>query len=140
MGAEAPRQQDMFTGEWVDNRSSYRKRLDREHEQPRQGQLFSAREVVQHEARRRPWLNDLPAYSIDLEREETRTPEEIERDRLREAQSLTPPMFDSDAPVPVTEPISPTPILMNTGLRARLRAQSVPVRRRSTPLATPPPE
>lgn len=130
MGAEAPRQQDMFSGEWVDNRSSYRKRLDREREQPRQGQLFSAREVIQHDVRRRPWLNDLPAYSIDLEREETRTPEEIERDLIREAQEQTVPLFGSDTPAPVTEPASPPPLLVNSGLRARLRAQSVPVRRR----------
>lgn len=122
----------MFTGQWVDTRSSYRRRVDREREQPQQPQLFSARQIIQHDARRRPWLNDLPGYTIALESEDPRTPEEVERDLLREAQALTSPMFaepSTEAPAPITLP----PAVVIAGLRARIRAHSVPVRRRGTP-------
>lgn len=133
---DTPLQIDMFSGELVDNRSSYQKRKDRQRQRPQQPQLFKAREVIQHDARRKPWLNNLPGYQINLEREETRTPEEIERDLLREAQALTEPMF-----APQAEPTSPEPelaalppVLLIVGLRARARAQSVPVRRRTAPV------
>ena len=133
-----PLQQDMFTGQLVDTRSSYRRRMDREQQKPQQPGLFTARQVIQHEARRRPWLNDLPTYRIALESEDPRTPEEIEHDLLREAQALTSPMFGNqtepvaEAPAPLTLP----PAVMIAGLRARTRALSVPVRRRRAPLAT----
>jgi hypothetical protein len=133
-----PRQKNLFAGEWLDARTDYRKRLDRERGQPQQMALFAAREVVQIGVQVRPWLNELPDYPLELEREDPRTPEEIERDLLLEAQKQTVPMFDSE-PVPETLPSEPSPrqlppIQPIRGFRARARAASVPVRRRRTEL------
>jgi hypothetical protein len=138
MPPEIPRQKNLFTGEWVDARTDYRKRLDRERGQPQQMALFAAREVVQIGVQIRPWLNDLPDYPLQLEREDPRTPEEVERDLLLEAQKQTVPMFDSE-PVPETSPSEPSPrqlppIQPIRGFRARARAASVPVRRRRAPV------
>jgi hypothetical protein len=131
-----PLQQDMFTGEWIDNRSSYRKRVDRESSQPKQLEIFAAREVVQIGVQLRPWLNQLPDYKLELESEDPRTPEEIERDLLRQAQEQTVPMFAGE-PVTGAEPDgaahSPrSPAIAVRGFRARARAASVPVRRRAS--------
>jgi hypothetical protein len=134
MSAEVPRQKDIFTGEWVDARSSYQKQLDRERNQPQQMALFAAREVVQIGVQMRPWLNDLPSYRLELESEDPRTPEEIEQDLIREAQALTVPLFAGE---PVVEELPPEPvprqlppIVPIRGFRARTRASSIPVRRR----------
>jgi hypothetical protein len=136
MGKETtPLQQDMFSGEWIDNRSSYRKRMDRENNQPRQLTMFAAREVIQLGVQARPWLNNLPDYQLTLESEDPRTPEEIERDLLREAEALTVPMFavepvTENAPAQAVPSPQPPPIEIR-GFRARARAASVPVRRRA---------
>jgi hypothetical protein len=139
MPAEIPRQRDIFTGEWVDARTNYRKRLDRERSQPQQMALFAAREVVQIGVQIRPWLNDLPDYPLELESEDPRTPEEIEHDLLLEAQKQTVPMFAAD---PMTEdaPAEPSPhqlppIQPIRGFRARARAASISVRRRHRSVA-----
>jgi hypothetical protein len=131
---EIPRQKNLFTGEWVDARTDYRKRLDRERGQPQQMALFPAREVVQIGVQVRPWLNDLPDYPLQLEREDPRTPEEMEHDLLLEAQKQTVPMFDSE-PVTETPSSEPSPhrlppLQSIRGFRARARGSSVPVRRR----------
>lgn len=129
MSPEVPLQQDMFTGQLADTRSSYRKRLDREHNQPQQMQMFRAREVVDIGASVRPWLKDLPSYPLVLESEDVRTEEEIERDLMREAEALTTPLFaeeDAAVPAPKTQP----PISLR-GYRARARVSSVQVRRRA---------
>jgi hypothetical protein len=67
-----------------------------------------------------------------LEREDHRTPEEIEADLLREARKLTVPMFEPspELPEPPAEisPVAPIPI---EGLRAQMRRAALRVRRRN---------
>ena len=136
-----PLQYDLFSRELVDNRSDYQKRKDKVRNAPQQLQMFATPEMVQFGVSARPWLNDAPQPKLVLEIEETRTPEEIERDLMREAEKQTASLFgdvppalpeNTEAdPLPVTSIIfeaqlCPCPI----GLRARLRAQHIPVRPR----------
>lgn len=83
-----------------------------------------------------------------LEMQETRTLEEIELDRLREAQRQMQPLFggediisrpaspvedgvSDEAPLPPSGVIFDAPPNRPIGLRTRLRAQAIPVRSRS---------
>ncbi len=89
-----PVQQDMFSGEWVDARSDYQKRKDRqEQNQSQQLVLFSASELYQFGVQHRPWLNELPRPHLALEILDTRTPEEQESDLMRAAEALTTTLF-----------------------------------------------
>lgn len=132
MNKESPAlQRDMFTGQLADTRSSYRKRLDRERNQPQQMQMFRAREVVDIGASVRPWLKDLPSYPLVLESEDVRTEEEVERDLMREAEALTVPLFVEETPAEITpEPGIPPPLTLR-GYRVRARMRCVPVRQRA---------
>lgn len=140
---------DMFSGELVDARTDTQKRKDRERSTPQQMQMFRSSEIVQFGGKMNSayseWLNQATAPPLVLQLQETRTPEEIELDLVREAQKQMCPLFgeeiqdtvdvvtkpdeDTTAPLPVVIFDAKTH-LCQRGLRARLRAQSVPIRRR----------
>lgn len=145
-----PLQFDLFSGELVDTRSDTQKKKDRERTTPQQMQMFKTPEMVQFGSRTksvyRDWLDNSTAPPLVLQMIETRTPEEIERDLMREAEKLMTPMFTEEPPAEVEEPLRIPKDIPSTlrsgvifsaeqhhcqrGLRARLRAESVPVRRR----------
>ncbi len=93
MTPETPRQHNMFTGEWDDNRTRRQKKLDREREQPQPLEMFSQRDLAQFGVKARPLLPLSPNTKLLLIPEDPRTPEEVERDRQREAEANTTPMF-----------------------------------------------
>lgn len=99
MMSEIPLQIDLFTRQAVDARSSHQRKLDRERGQPQQTLMFSIDEVFAFGARVKPWLTNIPAELLVLEREDVRTPEDVERDLQREAEHLTVPMFAEDTPL-----------------------------------------
>ena len=145
MSKEIPLQQDMFSGEMVDTRSSYRKRQDKQRQQPRQAAMFSAQETVQIGANPRPWLKALPAPTLTLEVQDVRTDEEKALDWWREAQKQIAPMFDTEAtanghaPAATGQPeetvsvettvVYEVPTTRHVGFRAAARRASIPVRR-----------
>lgn len=104
---EIPLQVDLFSGELVDNRSDYQKRLDREREKPQQQSLFSAHQAVELARHARPWLAATPQPSLVLEVQDVRTEEERDREVMREAEKLTAPMFteppDAQSPKTIRE-------------------------------------
>lgn len=141
---------DMFSGDLVDTRTASQKKNDKERTKPQQVQLFSASEVVQFgvttKSAYRDWLDQATAPPLVLQMVETRTPEEIELDLLREAQKQMSPLFGEEghdtvdvAQKPNKDTAIPVSVVVfdakahpcQRGLRARLRAQSNPVRRRS---------
>jgi len=149
-GKEVALQVDMFSGELIDARSDSQKKKDKERNIPQQTQMFKTPEMVQFGGKTRSayrdWLDQSTAPPLVLQLLDTRTAEEIERDLILEAEKLTTPMFSEVSPptvedqVPLQDnPVSqPQPTVIfdakqhrcQRGLRARLRAQSVPVRRR----------
>lgn len=131
MSAESPKQYDMFSGELVDNRTSRQRRADRQRDDWQQLSMFKLSETYQPGVTPRPWLNEMPRGTLMLEREDHRTPEEIETDLLREAQKLTVPMFEPSPELPEpTAEISPAAPIPIEGLRAQMRRAAVRVRRR----------
>ena len=97
---EVPLQRDLFTGEMVDNRTQHQKQADRNHGQPHQADLFSAREVAQFGVRARPLIPLASGTTLAPVREDPRTPEEQERDAQRAAEKQTHPLFaEPTAPV-----------------------------------------
>jgi hypothetical protein len=103
-----PLQQDMFSGDWKDNRTRTQRKTDRERSKPQQSSMFAFGDTYEFGASYRPWLKEAPAGSLMLEREEIRTPEEIERDLIREANSHSDNMFEAaevSTPVEPTEPL-----------------------------------
>jgi hypothetical protein len=86
-------QRDMFTGEMVDNRTAAQKRTDHERDIPMQRQMFSLQETVQIDVSAYPWLSETSRPTLELVSEDPRTPEEIERDLMREAEALTNNLF-----------------------------------------------
>ena len=107
MSKEISLQKDMFSGELRDTRSAYRKRQDRQRQQPRQAALFSVRETVQIGVNPRPWLKDMARPTLALEIQDMRTDEEKERERRREAEALTAPMFEDEAFRAIHELVEP---------------------------------
>jgi hypothetical protein len=142
MSVEIPLQKEMFSGALVDARSDYRKRQNRQGQQPKQMALFSARETVQVGVNPRPWLKELPPPTLTLEIQDARTDEEKARDWWREAQKQIAPMFegqeatngpDPDGEQPVATPavasrVDEAPKLRQIGFRAYARRTSVLVR------------
>ena len=144
-------QYDMFSGEFVDARSDSQKKKNKERSTPQQMQMFKTPEMVQIGGKAKPayrdWLDKSTAPPLVLQTVETRTPEEIECDLLREAEKLMTPMFTEEPPAKVEDqtPLQENPLVQRQanvifdakrhecqrGLRARFRMQSVPVRRRS---------
>lgn len=141
-----PLQVDMFSGELVDARSRIQKSRNREASQPKQTAMFSARETVQLGVSARPWLKDLARPTLTLEVQDLRTDEEKERDRWREAEALTTPMFVNEDSTHDTQPVNGDQMgqagegvsqaivealpgdLRHIGFRACARRASVPVR------------
>lgn len=128
----------MFSGQLVDARSAYQKRQVREQQRPHQMLMFPVKEILQLGERARPWLNNMPAGQLILERVDPRTPEEIERDLIREAQQNTVPMFGNEAlpsQYPDGSDDSTLPFLpadvRTIGYRARARYALIPLRRRA---------
>jgi hypothetical protein len=75
---ERPLQQDMFSGELVDNRSRSQKKRDAEREKPKQALLFSQREIAQFGVNPHPQFPLSPHTLLRLISEDPRTPEEKE--------------------------------------------------------------
>jgi len=141
-------QYDLFSGELVDTRSDSQKRKDKERSSPQQTQMFKTPEMVQFggntKSAYRDWLDQATAPPLVLQLLDTRTADEIERDLMCDAEKLTIPLFGEDPPTPMEDETSlqenTSPQLQphvifdakqhhcQRGLRARLRAQSVPVR------------
>jgi hypothetical protein len=144
MSKEVPLQHHMFSGEWVDARSDYRRRQDRQQQQPRQTAMFSAHDTVQFGISPRPWLKEMPAPPLALEIRDVRTEEEKEREWRRAAEALTVPLFAGDEagngagkteavqPEPPPEQVANTvyvaPNLRQIGFRADARRRRIPVR------------
>jgi hypothetical protein len=82
MSAETIRQIDLFSGEVVDNRTRAQKQADREREKPQQAEMFAQREIAQFGVRANPHLPLSEHTKLVLIREDPRTEEEIERDRI----------------------------------------------------------
>ncbi len=97
MSIEIYQQWDMFTGEQVEVGKSRSHPLY-------QAALFSPREMVEMGANARPWLNDIPAPTLELECQDTRTEEQKEQDLQRAAEALTQSMF-AERPAPPTSQV-----------------------------------
>ena len=94
MGKEdLPLQIDLFTGELADTRTKAQKHTDRERVKPQQIELFAQREIAQFGVRANPHLPLSEHTRLVLIREDPRTEEEKEYDRLREAERLTDKLF-----------------------------------------------
>jgi hypothetical protein len=93
MSPEIPRQFNMFTNEWDDNRTSRQKKLDRERGQLKQQEMFSQHEVAQFGVNPHPLLPLSEHTKLGLIFEDPRTEEEIERDRQQAAEKRTYQMF-----------------------------------------------
>jgi hypothetical protein len=89
MSADTLQQANMFTGAWETKRTP--------RSRPEQTMMFSINETFVFGERPRPWLAKVAAPTLELIREDVRTPEEVERDLRRAAEALITPMFASEA-------------------------------------------
>ncbi len=140
-------QYDMFTGQPVDNRTPTQRKRDQEINAPQQIQMFKTPEIVQLGMKKktlyREWMQKAPPPPLLLRQVDIRTPDEIERDLMREAQKKTIPLFGDTPPEPTSSPTTMPDTPLQTeprvifdatrdrpimGLRAKLRAQSVNIR------------
>ncbi len=120
MTLEIPLQYDLFTGEKVDTRTATQRKADAERSQLQQMEMFRQREIAQFGVRARPQMSLSPHTKLVLIQEDPRTEEEIERDRMKEAEANTHPMFATPSPPPPQEkvvkpsppPLPPQPILI----------------------------
>ena len=97
---QTPLTLDMFTNEWIDNRTSAQKKADSKRNLPKQMLMFKQREIVQVGTKFRP-IFDISKVSpgeLVLEMEDVRTEQEKEQDLQCQAEALTPNMF-ADEPV-----------------------------------------
>lgn len=94
MSNERLLQTDMFSGDLVDTRTARQKQLERERERPHQVEMFSQRDLAQFGVTAHPVMDVSPGR-LQLISEDPRTEEEKERDRQREAEKLTYPLFPS---------------------------------------------
>jgi hypothetical protein len=100
MSPEIPRQHNMFTGEWDDNRTLRQKRLDEERGKLKQMEMFPQREIAQFGVNAHP-LMPLPSNTkLILISEDPRTDEETERDIQRAAEEHTRQMFGDKPELP----------------------------------------
>lgn len=97
MTPEIPKQFNMFTQDWDDNRTRRQKKLDRERNQLKQQEMFSQREIALFGVNAHPLLPLSEHTKLGLIFEDHRTEEEIERDRQRAAEAKTHRMFDESA-------------------------------------------
>lgn len=133
-----PLQADTFTGDWKDNRTCRQRKADRDSLQPQQQTMFSIDETYQLGASHHPWLKAALAGQLTLECEDIRTPEEIERDLIRQANEQTTNMFATNS-LPQALDVSESMIMQRKvemfseiGYRKYLRQQMVKVRRYSS--------
>jgi hypothetical protein len=103
-----PLQQDMFSGDWKDNRTRSQRKSDRDRSKPQQSSMFAFGDTYEFGASYRPWLKEAPAGSLVLEREDIRTPEEIEQDLIREANAHSDNMFEAAEVSALVEPAEPS--------------------------------
>lgn len=96
---EVPLQHNMFTGILADNRTRDQKERDKEQAKPVQTLMFSQRDILQIGVSPTPRM-DLSPGRLALISEDPRTPEEVERDLVRQAQALTPSLFAVEDVVP----------------------------------------
>jgi hypothetical protein len=108
MTAEVPLQANFLTGEFVDKRTRQQKQHDKERERPTQIEMFSQREIAQFGVRANPQLPLSEHTKLALIAYDPRTPEEIEQDRMREAQALTIPLFGEPASEQSSAILKPT--------------------------------
>ena len=76
----------MFTGDFVDNRTTAQKKRDREQEKPKQAEMFSQREMAQFGVNPHPQIPLSPKTRIELALQDMRTEEEKERDFQRQVE------------------------------------------------------
>lgn len=100
MSPETAKQVDMFPGEAVDTRTPRQKKLDKHALLPIQTPMFPGQgDLIQIGGTVRPkmeWDGDTTVETLRLQLEDTRTDEEIERERIRAEQSLIVPMFPDE--------------------------------------------
>lgn len=89
MSKEIYQQFDMFTGELVDTRSRRQKKRDRQKELPRQSEMFAQKDLAQFGVKANPKLPLSAKTKLELAMEDSRTDEEREADRMREAKKRT---------------------------------------------------
>jgi hypothetical protein len=137
MSAETIRQIDLFSGEVVDNRTRAQKQAAREREKPQQTEMFAQREIAQFGVRANPHLSLSEHTKLVLVREDPRSEEEIERDRVREAQMLTVALFsvhNQEVPISNSTPKDIRPDQHQSkaiiGYRVLARQRRIKVRRR----------
>ena len=94
MDKERLLQPDLFTGELVDTRSRKQKKRAREQAQPRQGELFSQREMAQFGVRANPKIPLSPKTRLEMAAEDPRTEEEKARDLQQMLEEQTYRLFD----------------------------------------------
>lgn len=105
MSKEVPLQGDLFTGELVDNRTRTQKRRDKLKQAPRQGELFSQREMAQFGVNPRPQIPLSPHTSLVLQQEDPRTPEQKAADEWRAMTEQMEHLFpDKEAQLDSPEP------------------------------------
>lgn len=91
MAPERILQQDMFTGDLVDNRTRAQKTQDRKKELPHQEFLFSQRDLAEPSRQRH---FEVPSKApLILQSEDLRTDEERERDEQRAIEDAMNPLF-----------------------------------------------
>jgi len=78
----------MFTGETDDNRTRKQKKADKTAALPQQELMFSQRDILQI-VNPRPKFDLSPTSRLVLIREDPRTPDEVEQDRLKKALDNT---------------------------------------------------
>jgi hypothetical protein len=103
---DVPLQIDLFTGAKVDTRTRDQKARDRERHIPRQLLMFTQRDIAQTDVNPHPRMDVSPGR-LRLIAEDPRTEEEIEQDLLRQAQAMTPDLFEGSLSVMPTP--TPTP-------------------------------
>jgi len=92
---ELPLQPDMFSGKLADIRTRTQKKRDKATTVPQQNFMFSQKDIAQFGVNSHPQLpvSENTNIAMKLEREDPRTPEEIERDLQREAEKNTHKLF-----------------------------------------------
>src|SRR5690348_5155855 len=94
---EAPLQQDMFTGDLRDTRSSAQKRRELEATKPQQIGMFGTKQAIEHMRSKVIPHSGLAQNGkplvLGLMTPDTRSEEEKEQERLKAAEKQTQPMF-----------------------------------------------
>lgn len=109
MTLEIPLQYDLFTGEKVDTRTATQRKADAQRDQVQQMEMFKQREIAQFGVHAHPQMSLSPHTKLVLIREDPRTEEEIEQDRMKEAEANTHPMFATLSPPPPEKILKPSP-------------------------------